>query len=137
MEDVLVKVRNKRLYSPQENEIILKQAELYPTNLHYAFEEASKLLVDRNPKAICVHYYISPKMRKDPKVKAVTCGSKKGFTQNVKNLKRDIDGNMPEQDLKGYMWVMKEMLDLPREERELIVSFLTGIPAGRTKKLFN
>jgi hypothetical protein len=135
MEDVLIKVKKEwKSFSQEDDRIIEQQVGLYPTNISHALQEAGNL-INKSFKAVSGHYYY--KMRKDPKVKAVTCGSKKGFTQNVKNLKRDIDGNMPEQDLKGYMWVMKEMLDLPREERELIVSFLTGIPAGRTKKLFN
>lgn len=110
-------------FSVEDDNVIIEQIKLYPTNLKHSFQESAKIL-DRDWTGIHFRYYKT--LRKDPKVKAITCGSKSGFTQNVKNLWRDEDGNMPEQNLKGYMWVMKEMLELDTSERDLIINFFGG-----------
>ena len=110
-------------FSTEEDAVIIEQVKLYPTNLKHAFQEAAVLL-DRTWKSIHFRYYIT--LRDDPKVKAITCGSKLGFTQNVKNLRRDEDGNMPEQNLKGYVWLMKELLELDSSERDMILNFFSG-----------
>lgn len=122
MENVNQK-RNCKRFSVEDDNVIIEQIKLYPTNLAHAFSEAANLL-DREPKAVHSRYYVN--LKKDPKVKAITCGSKKGFTQNVKNLQRDADGNMPEQNLKGYVWLMKELLELDSSERDMILNFFGG-----------
>lgn len=133
---VLSKGKPKIRFTSEDDKIILKQVELYPTNLRHAFTEAAKLLPERNWRSVQYRYYSN--LRPDVDVKAITCGSKAGFTQNVKNLARDEEGNMPEQNLKGYLWVMKEMLDLSPSERDMIVNFFHGpttININRRKKV--
>lgn len=122
MENNVEKRKNKH-FSVEEDNIIIEQIKLYPTNLKHAFQEAEKL-IERSWTSIQFRYYGN--LRGDPKVKAITCGSKQGFTQNVKNLKRDEEGNMPEQNLKGYVWLMKELLELDPSERDLILNFFGG-----------
>jgi len=107
-------------YTKEEDEIIINQVKNYPTNLLHAFREASKL-IDRAETAISFRYY--HKLKKDPSIVALTVGSKKGFTQNVKNVPRDKEGNLPNQGLKHYMTIMKELLELPISEREAILKF--------------
>ena len=111
-------------YTREEDEIIVGQIKNYPTNLQHAFKEASIQLLNRNVKAIEMRYY--NKLRKNPDIHAITCGSTKGFTQNVKNKFRDSDGTLPEQNLKHYMIIMKELLELQPQERQLIVNFFSG-----------
>lgn len=114
----------KKTYTKEEDEIIIGQIKNYPTNLQHAFMEASSLLVNRDAKAISQRYY--KRIKKDINTYALTCGSTKGFTQNVKNKFRDSDGTLPEQNLKHYMVIMKELLELQPQERQLIVNFFSG-----------
>lgn len=111
-------------YTKEEDEIIIGQIKNYPTNLQHAFKEASIIMPDRPLRAIEQRYY--NKLRKNADVYAITCGSTKGFTQNVKNKFRDSDGTLPEQNLKHYMVIMKELLELQPQERQLIVNFFSG-----------
>ena len=121
---IVTKGKPKIRFTKEDEKIILKQVELYPTNLRHAFSEAANLLEGRDWKSIQYRYY--KVLRPDREVKVITCGSKAAGTQNVKNLARDGEGNMPEQNLKGYLWVMKEMLDLSPTERDMIVNFFHG-----------
>lgn len=124
MEENKTAKKTYNYFSEEDDKVILKQIELYPTNINYSFEESAKLLEGKSIKSIESRYYRILKFKRN--VKAITCGSKAGFTQNVKNIMRDGDGNLPPQNLKHYMWVMKEMLDLSPEEREMIVKFFMG-----------
>ena len=59
-------------------------------------------------------------------VNAITCGSNKGFTKNVKNVQIDREtGIMPDQNLRHYLYIVKEILELPQKEREVIISLFT------------
>ena len=114
----------KILFTPEEDAIIIRFVKEYPTNLQEAFKKAYTQLPNRTLKTIQNRYYRA--LRKDPKINALTCGSKAGFTQNVKNVMRDKEGNLPDQALKHYMVIMKELLELQPKERQLIINFFSG-----------
>lgn len=114
-------MKSKR-YTKKEQDIIINEIKNYPTNIKHACEKAA-LMLNRSYGATSFYYYNH--LRKDPKVKAITCGSKQGFTQNVKNIMRDEDGNLPSQNLKHYMWLMKELLELDSDDRNRILGFFS------------
>lgn len=118
--DYTVKPYNSS-FTKEEDNIIIQTLKDYPTNLKAGFEQVSLKLPKRNPKVIMHRWYNT--LRKDPTNHVITCGSKKGFTQNVKNVKRDKEGNMPNQGLKHYMYIMKELLELSSTERQTIINF--------------
>ena len=114
-----------RRYTKEEDEIIINEVKNYPTNLLHAFTEAAKKIEGRSVKTISQRWYVYLKKKDD--VSALTCGSNKGFTQNVKNVCRDSENNLPEQGLKHYLHVVKELLDLPQKERNLVINLFVGI----------
>ena len=115
----LVKIKRQQ-WKKEYDEVIIECVKKTPTNITYALNSASKQL-HKTFGCVSGRYYL--KLGKDPKIAAITCGSAKGFTQNVKNMHRNDDGSMPEQNLKGFMFVMREMLDLSQAERKKIIEF--------------
>lgn len=107
-------------WNSEEDTIIIKKAEQYPTNLQYAFKEASNLLPGRNLKSISVRYYAS--LKKKHKY-TITTGSQKGFSNNVKNQRIDEDGKLTKQELEPVHVVMAQMLNLPERDRKRLLAF--------------
>lgn len=107
-------------WNSEEDTIVIKKVEQYPTNLSYAFREASKLLPNRNLEAICTRYYSS--LRKKHKY-TITTGSQKGFSNNVKNQRIDDDGKLTNQELEPVHIVMAQMLNLPEKDRKRLLAF--------------
>lgn len=70
------------------------------------------------------HYYQD--LRKNEKYNIITVGSEKGFTKNVKNVQRNQDGTMPDQGLKHYQYILKEMLMLSDKDRKIILNVFNG-----------
>lgn len=114
-----IKNNLKAKWEQKEKDIIIKNVKKYPTNLQHAFQESCKELPNRNLKTITQMWYT--KIRKDINVNAMTTGSEKGFTQNVKNIKRNEDITLPNQGLKHYMYILKELLNLSPKERRVIL----------------
>ena len=81
-------------YTATERTIVLKWLQQYPDNLKYAFEKASEEIRTRTAGSLNFKYYTCWKNEED--FLAVTVGSKKGFTQNVKNTPR-VEGVFPEE----------------------------------------
>lgn len=108
-------------YTKKEDLIIINQIKNCPTNLRNAFSEAQKLLKDRTLRSIHIRWYSV--LRK--KSTTITCGSSEGFTKNIKNIARNKEGIMPEQNLKHYLFIVKEILELPENEREIIIKLFT------------
>lgn len=109
-------------YSDSDIKVILEQIRLYPDNLKNAFKESGKL-INRNERAISMYYYTN--LKKNPKIKAITVGSKKGFTQNIKNTARK-DGIFPiERKLNKPLWLIQTFLELTEEEQTLVIKVLT------------
>lgn len=119
--EVKKKKSKKPPFTEKEDAVIIECVINCTTNLSNAFFEASKILTTRTLCSIEMRWYKS--IRTNPAVSAITVGSKRGFTQNVKNIHRK-DGVMPEQGLKNHLYLLKEILSLPPKEREMIISIL-------------
>ena len=122
-------------WTKEEDEILITEIKNYPTNLNFAIEQAEIKLKEYNKDsnrigiyrtlgAINSRWYV--KLRKNSNTHAITCGSEKGFTQNVKNKHRNEDGTLSDQGLKHYLYIVKELLNLPNNERQLVVNLFTG-----------
>lgn len=83
-------------YSKKEDATILMYVNKYPTNLQFAFEKASKKLLYRSTEAICFRYYRSLRNQVETHL---TCGSRRGFSRNVKNSQRRVTNSTPTQRL--------------------------------------
>lgn len=110
------------VYSDSDIKVILEQIRLYPDNLTNAFAESGKIL-KRASKSVSMKYYTSLKMR--PDFRAITLGSKKGFTHNVKNTPRNKGVFPTERKLNRPLWLIQTFLELNDEERSLVVKVLT------------
>lgn len=106
-------------WNSEEDATVIKKVEQYPTNISYAFKEASKLLPNRKLEAIRSRYYGS--LRKEHKY-TITTGSQKGFSNNVKNQRID-DGKLTKQELEPVHIVMAQMLNLPEKDRKRLLAF--------------
>ena len=122
METVKEKKTVKK-WTKEEEQIVIENVRKYPTNLAHAFSESALQLEGRAPASISALWY--DKLRKRDDVQAITIGSSKGYSQNAKNTLRK-DGVMGEQGLKGYMIVVRDLLNLPKKDRDLVISFLQG-----------
>lgn len=107
-------------YSSTDKSTVLKWIQQYPDNIEYASLKAAEEL-GRSKHAIVQKYYKS--WRFDPEFKALTVGSKEGFTHNVKNT-LCVNGVFPEdRTLNSVEWLMKQFLELSVKERESIFNF--------------
>ena len=112
-------------YTATERTIVLKWLQQYPDNLKYAFEKASEEIGTRASRSLAVKYYTCWKHEED--FLAVTVGSKKGFTQNVKNTKR-VEGVFPEERaLNSVGWLVKNFLNLSSKEQKQFTDILVSI----------
>ena len=112
-------------YTATERTIVLKWLQQYPDNLKYAFEKASEEIGTRASRSLAVKYYTCWKNEED--FLAVTVGSKKGFTQNVKNTLR-VEGVFPEERaLNSVGWLVKNFLNLSSKEQKQFTDILVSI----------
>ena len=112
-------------YTDTERTIVLKWLQQYPDNLKYAFEKASEEIGTRSNRSLAVKYYTCWKNEED--FLAVTVGSKKGFTQNVKNTPR-VEGVFPEErTLNSVGWLVKNFLNLSSKEQKQFTDILVSI----------
>ena len=112
-------------YTTTERTIVLKWLQQYPDNLKYAFEKASEEIGTRTAKALDFKYYTCWKNEED--FLAVTVGSKKGFTQNVKNTPR-VEGVFPEErTLNSVGWLVKNFLNMSSKEQKQFTDILVSI----------
>ena len=112
-------------YTATERTIVLKWLQQYPDNLKYAFERASEEIGTRTAGSLNFKYYTCWKNEED--FLAVTVGSKKGFTQNVKNTPR-VEGVFPEERaLNSVGWLVKNFLNLSSKEQKQFTDILVSI----------
>lgn len=112
-------------YTATERTIVLKWLQQYPDNLKHAFEKASEEIGTRESRSLAVKYYTCWKNEED--FLAVTVGSKKGFTQNVKNTPR-VEGVFPEErTLNSVGWLVKNFLNLSSKEQKQFTDILVSI----------
>lgn len=112
-------------YTTTERTIVLKWLQQYPDNLKYAFERASEEIGTRAAGSLNFKYYSCWKNEED--FLAVTVGSKKGFTQNVKNTPR-VEGVFPEErSLNTVGWLIKNFLNMSSKEQKQFTDILVSI----------
>ena len=112
-------------YTTTERSTVLKWLQQYPDNLKYAFEKASEEIGTRASRSLAVKYYTCWKNEED--FLAVTVGSKKGFTQNVKNTPR-VEGVFPEErSLNTVGWLIKNFLNMSSKEQKQFTDILVSI----------
>ena len=112
-------------YTTAERTIVLKWLQQYPDNLKHAFEKASEEIGTRASRSLAVKYYTCWKNEED--FLAITVGSKKGFTQNVKNTPR-VEGVFPEERaLNSVGWLVKNFLNLSSKEQKQFTDILVSI----------
>ena len=112
-------------YTTTERTIVLKWLQQYPDNLKYAFERASEEIGTRTAGSLNFKYYTCWKNEED--FLAVTVGSKKGFTQNVKNTPR-VEGVFPEErSLNTVGWLIKNFLNMSSKEQKQFTDILVSI----------
>lgn len=99
--------------------IIIKHIKENPLNLRYAFKLASIEIKKMTAKQVEGRYYYYLKTNHN----MITVGSKVGFSNNVKNLHTDINGNLPKADMNNIQWLMKQILELSKEDREKLLNF--------------
>ena len=108
-------------FTQEEDLVILRELQQYPDNLTYGLLKAAEVLTGRSLKSVKNRYYNT--LRNSEDFMAVTCGSKEGFTHNVKNTPR-VEGEFPEdRSLNTVEWLMKKFLDLPKNDRDKIFNF--------------
>ena len=112
-------------FTATERTIVLKWLQQYPDNLKYAFEKASEEIGTRASRSLTIKYYTCWKNEED--FLAITVGSKKGFTQNVKNTPR-VEGVFPEERaLNSVGWLIKNFLNLSSKEQKQFTDILVSI----------
>lgn len=98
-------------YTQKEDNVILDCLSKYPTNLQYAFEQASSMLIDRPVKGVEKRYY--NKLRKLSAV--IATGSKRGVMANTKNTMRIGRLAPGTPNLKNKM-IITALSNLPKEK---------------------
>lgn len=112
-------------FTATERTIVLKWLQQYPDNLVYGFEKAAEELGTRTAISLSVKYY--KKWKEEEDFLAITVGSKKGFTQNVKNTLR-VEGVFPEERaLNSIGWLIKNFLNLSSKEQKQFADILVSI----------
>lgn len=107
------KKENKKLL--KEDNILISYIRKYPTNIRYAITLASEEL-NLSITALSHRYYTRIKHS----IAVLTVGSEIGFSNNVKNTLRDINGNLPTPDMNDVQWLMKQILNLSEKDRNTI-----------------
>ncbi len=113
-------VKNVKKLSNEDN-ILINHIKQHSTNIRHAITIASKeLKISFN--TLNNRYYKTIKHNQT----ILTVGSEIGFSNNVKNTIRDIDGNLPSPDMNDVQWLMKQILNLPEKDRNTIKLLLTN-----------
>lgn len=109
-------------WSLEEEKTIIECINLYPLNLQHAFAKAAEKLPNRTASQISSRYYYA--IAKAPKYKNIlTTATIKGGSNNRKNLRRDLDGTLPDQKLQPLHAIMAQMLNLSDSDRGKLLNF--------------
>lgn len=123
--------RKKHKWIKKEIDILLNNIKKYPTNIKHALQLTGNQL-GLEFGIVWNKWYGSPSckhlaLRNNPKIYQLTCGSKLGFSQNVKNNKRkkDEEGNLlpPEQTLNSFEVMVNQMLQLSLKDRKKVINY--------------
>lgn len=105
-------------YTAEEDAIIINAIEESGRNVAHGLSKAKLQLPNRTIGAITTYWYSS--LSKKESANAFSLATKHGATKNRKNLKRNEDGTLPDQELKGHLYLLQQILSLSSEQRELI-----------------
>lgn len=102
-----------RTWTQQEIDTLIANVSKYPTNLTFAFKEASKEL-DRGFKGVMQKYY---SLKKDNDTPMLSLATTKGYVVNTKNspIKKETS-------IQLRMEIMKDILSKisPKERKEIV-----------------
>lgn len=117
---------SSKIYTQKEDLAILKWVEKSPDNLTYAFEQVAKELDLRKPSVAGRYYSYIRKHYNN----TITCGSKKGVTNNIKNSKRDLinkPNDPPKQSLQPWLTVFHIFMDLNPQQQQAVKTLILSI----------
>jgi len=104
-----------------EDQTIINNIKKYPTNIKYALTLSASELSTTFEK-LNNRYYKHLKHYHP----ILTVGSEIGFSNNVKNTLRDVNGNLKSPDMSDVQWLMKQILNLSEKEINAIKLLLNN-----------
>lgn len=115
----------KNPYTTTERSTVLKWLQQFPDNIRHALSKAAEELTTRTATSLSTQYYNVWKKEED--FRALTVGSKKGFTHNIKNTPR-VEGVFPEErSLNTVGWLIKNFLNMSSKEQKQFTDILVSI----------
>ena len=112
-------------YTATERTIVLKWLQQFPDNIRHAMSKAAEELTTRTATSLITQYYTVWKNEED--FRALTVGSKEGFTHNIKNTHR-VEGVFPEErSLNTVGWLIKNFLNMSSKEQKQFTDILVSI----------
>ena len=115
----------KNPYTTTERSTVLKWLQQFPDNIRHAMSKAAEELTTRTVASLTTQYYSVWKNEED--FRALTVGSKEGFTHNIKNTPR-VKGVFPEErSLNTVGWLIRNFLNMSSKERKQFTDILVSI----------
>ena len=112
-------------YTTTERSTVLKWLQQFPDNIKHAMSKAAEELTTRTTTALTTQYYNV--WRNEEDFRALTVGSKEGFTHNIKNTCR-VEGVFPEErSLNTVGWLIKNFLNMSSKEQKQFKDILISI----------
>ena len=112
-------------YTSTERSTVLKCLQQFPDNISHAMSKAAEELTTRTATSLITQYYTVWKNEED--FRALTVGSKEGFTHNIKNTPR-VKGVFPEErSLNTVGWLIKNFLNMSSKEQKQFTDILVSI----------
>ena len=112
-------------YTTTERSTVLKWLQQFPDNIRHAMSKAAEELTTRTATSLITQYYAVWKNEED--FRALTVGSKEGFTHNIKNTPR-VEGVFPEErSLNTVGWLIKNFLNMSSKEQKQFTDILVSI----------
>ena len=128
-------------YTTTERSTVLKWLQQFPDNIRHAISKAAEELtartaeeliartaeelIARTATSLTTQYYSV--WRNEEDFRALTVGSKEGFTHNIKNTPR-VEGVFPEERvLNSVGWLVKNFLNLSSKEQKQFTDILVSI----------
>ena len=112
-------------YTTTERSTVLKWLQQFPDNISHAMSKAAEELTTRTATSLTIRYYRF--WRNEEDFRALTVGSKEGFTHNIKNTPR-VEGVFPEErSLNTVGWLIKNFLNMSSKEQKQFTNILVSI----------
>ena len=112
-------------YTSTERSTVLKCLQQFPDNISHAMSKSAEELTSRTATSLITQYYTVWKNEED--FRALTVGSKEGFTHNIKNTPR-VKGVFPEErSLNTVGWLIRNFLNMSSKERKQFTDILVSI----------